>query len=109
MNQILNGTKELLGIPLEVTDFDNQLVNHINHSLRTLKQLGVDVNQITLLEGDFDDIMCGEDDLHATLQIYVSMKVRLLFDPPTSSFVLASLEAQIKELEWRLTDYESEE
>ena len=30
------------------------------------------------------------------------LKVKVAFDPPSSSFVLASFENQIKEMEWRL-------
>lgn len=110
-NIILSSTKELLGVPADVTDFDNQLVNYINMALHSLYQTGVGtgVSQITLTTGDFDSILPGEDSIHSTLQMYIYMKVRLLFDPPTSSFVLSSLESQIKELEWRLQDYSAVE
>lgn len=107
MNEILDNTKELLGIPDDVTDFDAQLVIYINMALAQLTQLGVgDTSyQVTLESGSLDTFLPGEDGIHATLQMYIYLKTRLLFDPPTSSFVLNSLEAAIKEQEWRLTDY----
>ena len=33
---------------------------------------------------------------------YMQMKVKLLFDPPLSSAVMASMEKMIAEAEWRL-------
>ena len=33
---------------------------------------------------------------------YVSTKVKTMFDPPTSSFVLDAMQKQIAEYEWRL-------
>jgi hypothetical protein len=106
-NEILDSTKDLLGIPAEVTEFNTQLVGHINLVLFNLTDIGVGTEgyQITAETGSFDTFMPGDDLIHAALQMYIYMKVRLLFDPPTTAFVLKSLEAQIKELEWRLTDY----
>ena len=105
-NKILNDTKELLGLPSNVTDFDLQLINHINSVLYTLTTIGVgEVNyQTTLTDGNLSLFVPNNEEIQATLQMYIFMKVRLLFDPPSSSFVLTSLEAQLKELEWRLVD-----
>ena len=36
------------------------------------------------------------------VKTYMYMKVRLLFDPPTSSAAIASMEKLISEFEWRL-------
>ncbi len=41
------------------------------------------------------------NDLHA-IKSYIYLRVRLLFDPPSSAFVLTSMENQIKEFEWRI-------
>jgi hypothetical protein len=32
----------------------------------------------------------------------VYLRVRLLFDPPTTSYLLAAMEEQVREHEWRL-------
>ena len=105
-NKILNDTKELLGLPSNVTDFDLQLINNINSVLFTLNNIGVGETgyQTTLEEGNLDDFVPDNEEVKAAVQMYIFMKVRLLFDPPASSFVLTSLEAQLKELEWRLVD-----
>ena len=36
------------------------------------------------------------------VKTYVYLKVRLIFDPPTSSAVMESMKQTIAELEWRL-------
>jgi hypothetical protein len=36
------------------------------------------------------------------VKTYIYLKVRLLFDPPTTSFAITAFENQAKELEWRL-------
>jgi|OpeIllAssembly_1097287.scaffolds.fasta_scaffold232343_3 hypothetical protein len=107
MNEILNATKLLLGIPLEVTDFDSQLVIHINSALASLSQIGVGSTpyQITLETGSFDAFLPSDDYIHGMAQMYIYTKVRLLFDPPSHAFVITALEAQAKELEWRLSDF----
>jgi len=108
MNKILDSTKELLGIPLAVTDFDTVLVLHINSVLSTLDQLisGQDVPyQITLTDGDLEDMFPDDETVRSMVQMYIFCKVKLLFDPPTSSFVLIALQAQIAEYEGRLLDY----
>lgn len=106
-NDILASTKELLGVPAGVEEFDAALVSHINHVLYNLTELGVgDGAYVTTAdEGSFDSFYAAGDDIYPTMQMYIFLKVKLLFDPPASSFVLASLESQIKELQWRLTDY----
>lgn len=108
MNTLLAGVKELLGIPDEVTDFDGQLVMYINMALRLLNDIGfgpATVYQITLESGSMDDFLPEDDDLHDTALLYIYMKTRLLFDPPTTSFVLTALQNAVKESEWRLNDY----
>ena len=108
MDTILSATKELLGIPEEIEEFDIQLVSYINMVLSILNQLGVGVEgyQITIDFGDLDSFLSSEDEaLAAMVQMYIYTKVRILFDPPTTSFVLSSLQAVVQEQEWRLTDY----
>jgi hypothetical protein len=110
MNSVLTGIKELLGIPESVTDFDNQLVMYTNMAFMSLHDIGfmpsVAVYQMTLEDGDLDDYLPADPSIHHTIMIYLHAKVRLVFDPPASAFVLASLEKFIAEQEWRLSNYE---
>jgi hypothetical protein len=109
MNYILASTKELLGVPSTVTEFDTQLVVYINMVLTTLSQIGIgsssDVYQITLTEGDLEEFLPDSTDIYGVVQMYIYTKVRLQFDPPATAFVLAALQASIAEYEWRLQTY----
>lgn len=109
MNDILTATKELLGIPEDVSEFDSQLVMYINMTFMILNQLGVGPTEpyiVTLTSGSLEEFISDEG-CHGLLQMYIYTKVRVLFDPPTTSFVLKALESTLEEYEWRLTDYSS--
>jgi hypothetical protein len=110
MNNILIATKELLGLPSSVTDFDTQLVVYINMALSTLNQMGVgeDGYQVTSADGDLEDFLPDDEDIRDLVQMYIYTKTRIMFDPPASSFVLAALQQGIAELEWRITNSQSE-
>ena len=43
----------------------------------------------------------GEDEIEG-IKEYVCLKVKKIFDPPSSSFVLEAYNNEIAELEWRL-------
>jgi hypothetical protein len=45
----------------------------------------------------------GESTILEGVKMYIFYKVKLGFDPPTSSFVLSAMKDQILELEWRLS------
>lgn len=104
MDSILTTVKKLLGIPEEVTQFDVDIVIQINSAFSILRQLGVGPEQGFRIE-DKDD--CWEDfiDDDETVEMfktYVFQRVRLTFDPPSTSFTIDAINENIKELEWRL-------
>lgn len=43
------------------------------------------------------------------VRTYVYLKVRMLFDPPTTSFHKDAMDKQISEYEWRLSVYRESE
>lgn len=104
MTSILNSIKKLLGIGEEDTSFDEDIILHINAAFMTLNQLGIGSPDGVLIEdgtATWDAILGTRADI-AGVKLYVTLKVRLMFDPPTSSYVLDAMERQVKELEWRL-------
>lgn len=109
-DSILLSTKKLLGIEPEMTAFDDALILHINTALSVLHQLGVGPEGgICITDGSTTwDELTGGDSRLSMVRTYVQMKVRMMFDPPTSSAVMDSMDKLLKETEWRIlavTDY----
>ena len=104
MDSILTSIKKLLGIEEEYTQFDTDIIMHINTVFTILTQVGVgptkgfSIKDKTAVWSDFTE---GVIDLNS-IQTYIFLKVKLLFDPPTSSAVIDSINRSISELEWRL-------
>lgn len=106
MESILTSIKKLLGIPKDYTQFDDDIIMHINSVLLNLTQLGVGPEKGFSIEDDsaeWTDFVDIENNaqLHA-IKTYIYLKVKLLFDPPLSSSVTDAMNNQIAELEWRL-------
>ena len=104
MESILTSIKKLLGIDEEYTQFNSDIIMHINSVFLNLTQLGVGPSEGFLIEDDtatWDDFIGDSNQLQA-VKSYVYLKVKLLFDPPLSSSVTESMNRMISELEWRL-------
>lgn len=101
---ILTSTKKLLGIEKEYVHFDLDILTHINSALDTLHQLGVGPSPAVMIEdaeAEWDTFFEGNKNI-SSVKSYIFARVRLLFDPPTTSFAIDALKTQILELEWRL-------
>lgn len=101
---ILDSTKKVLGLPPEYDVFDSDIIMHINSVFSTLNQLGIGPEHGYAIENStpvWDDFLSGRV-AYNPVKSYVALRVRLLFDPPTTSYHIASIVEQIKELEWRL-------
>lgn len=104
---ILTSTKKLLGIAEDYTAFDDDITMHINSVFSTLQQLGIgpeagfEIADKTALWSDF----LANDPRLNNVKTYVYMRVRLMFDPPSTSYLISSMQRQIEELEWRLNTY----
>ena len=104
MDSILTSVKKIIGISEEDESFDTDLIMHINSVLMILNQLGVgpeDGFSITDKSAVWTDLI-GDNKLIEATKTFVGLKVRLIFDPPTSSAVLDSINKTISELEWRI-------
>lgn len=111
-DSILTTIKQMLGgLTAQNTMFDTEIITHINTALFRLHQLGVGPEKRVLIEDTEDtweSIFGNMDDLQA-VKDFIYFRVKLVFDPPTSSFVLESIKEQIKELEWCLCNDEVNE
>lgn len=105
MNSILTSIKKLLGLDESYTEFDADIIMHINSVFMILRQIGVgpkngfSISDKTSVWSDYISDMSKLE----MVKSYVYMKVRLLFDPPTNSALLESMKQLIQEAEWRLS------
>lgn len=107
IESILTSIKKSLGIGESYEHFDPDIIMHINTFLMVLIQLGIGPHEgfsISDKSKTWSDFL-GEDcnDLEA-VKSYVYMKVKLIFDPPSTAALIKSMERSADELEWRLRE-----
>ena len=110
-DSILLSIKKLLGMdPIEFTQYDTDLIIHINTIIEFLNQLGVDIPEGFKIN---DENALWSDYLNKpeynyikdSIKNYIYLRVRLVFDPSTNPTLLNSINDTIKELEWRIRTY----
>lgn len=101
-DSILISIKKMLGITEECTDFDTDIIIHINTVLMNLNQLGIGEKALQIEDKSsvWEDFV--ETEQLAAIKSYVYLKVRLIFDPPLNAAIIEAMKESIKELEWRL-------
>ncbi len=103
---ILLTIKKMLGVSEEYHAFDIDILTNINAVFLTLNQLGVGPNKPYQIKGEeetWQDFLGDQYDYLAAVQTYVYQRVRLLFDPPTNSFLVDAIQKSCQEFEWRFT------
>lgn len=103
-SSILIGTKKILGLAEDYTAFDHDITTYLNSAFATLSQLGVGPTGGFMVEDELEewvDVDLPDDQLNL-VRTYVTLKVRMLFDPPTTSYLITAMNEQIREYEWRL-------
>lgn len=105
MNEsILNTIKKMLGMDAEYTAFDTDIIVHINSCFMKLNQLGVGPKEPFRITGPSEtwSSFFGDKTGLESVKDYIYIDVRLIFDPPASSFVVEAMKEMKKEYEWRL-------
>lgn len=108
---ILTSTKKILGIAEDYTAFDLDIITAINATFSILAQLGVgpvDGFMIEDASAVWEDFVVGPNQKNL-VKTYVFLKVRMMFDPPTTSFLIDATTKQIDEYEWRLNVFRENE
>jgi hypothetical protein len=106
-DSILDSTKKILGLDAGYTPFDLDVITHINAAFSILDQLGVGPEGGFFIEDvspTWDDFECPPNQRNL-VRTYVFLKVRMLFDPPTTSYLIEAMNNQIREYEWRLNSF----
>lgn len=107
MDSILNSIKRVVGVEIDDDAFDVDIIMFINTAFSTLNQLGIGPTNGFFLEDEtavWSDYLDDDPNLNS-VKAYVGLRVRTLFDPPSTSFHLESMNKQIEELGWRLNAY----
>lgn len=106
-DSILNTTKKALGLDESYTAFDPEIIMHINSVFATLNQLGVGPELGFQIEDDTQlwSTFLIDDFRLNNVKTYMYLRVRLLWDPPTTSYTITAFDSQVKELEWRMLTY----
>jgi len=105
MDSILTSIKKLLGPDEADTHFDPDIIMHINTTLMALNQIGVGPEtgfSISDKTTTWATYLGANANIEA-VKSYIYLKVRLIFDPPSSTPLIEAIERQITELEWRLS------
>ena len=103
-DSVLLSIKQMLGISPEDTSFDVNVIMNINTALTTLMDLGLtEVEDEIVIDDDmtWDDLLGGRTDIEY-VKTYVYQKVKMIFDPPTSTAAIDAMQRSINELEWRI-------
>lgn len=101
---IFTSVKKVVGLSESDTSFDDDILMHINSVFSTLNQLGIGPETGFEIEDSIPtwDAFIGTDLRLNFVKTYVYLRVRLVFDPPATSFAIDSMNKQIEELEWRI-------
>lgn len=101
---IFLSVKKMLGVAEEYHAFDLDIMIQLNSVFLNLAQLGVGPKTPYQITGETDtwaDFLGDDQVKFPGIQTYVYLKTRLLFDPPTNSYLISAIQDQIAELEFR--------
>lgn len=102
-DSILLSVKKWCGLPEDYLPFEDDVITCINTELNILNQVGVGVVgfQVSDATSKWIDFLGTDEPKFGMAKQYVKIKTRLIFDPPSNSFVLDALKKQADELIWR--------
>lgn len=103
-DSILQTIKKLIGIDENYNAFDLDIMIAINSAFSILNQLGVGPEKMFSISGPdetWSDFFSDSERIDL-VKSYIYLKVRLLFDPPSTGVLHEAIERQISEFEWRL-------
>lgn len=103
-DSVLLSTKQMLGISPEDTSFDVNVIMSINTALTILMDLGLTEVEDQIVTSDdmtWDELLGERTDIEY-VKTYIYQKVKMIFDPPTSTAAIDAMQRSISELEWRI-------
>lgn len=103
-DSILDSIKSMLGLPDSYDAFNSDIVTDINSAIFKLEQVGIGKEYFSITDATqlWSDFLGDSLDLLGPSMTFVYLQVRMLFDPPSNSFVMEAMKAQSEELLYRL-------
>ena len=95
---ILTSIKKVLGFDEGYEVYDQDIIMHINSAFSTLNQLGAGPKEGFYISDK------SKNTKYPSNSFILYLKVKMIFDPPTSSSVIESFNKMISEYEWRITE-----
>ena len=100
---ILNSVKTAIGLEPDYTEFDDDIIMHINSTFSILSRLGIGPKEgFRIVDATTNWSSFYTDPRLDGVKTYVTMRVRSIFDPPTTSFAINANVEVMKELEFTL-------
>ena len=102
---ILLTIKKMLGGAALDTNFDIDIIVHINSAMSDLNLLGIGPPEGFSISGPDENwtALIGTDPKLDMVKTFVYAKVKLIFDPPPTAAVIDAFNRIISEIEWKLT------
>lgn len=100
---ILKSIRKLVGPEDDYTHFDPDITIHINAAINRLVQLGLNEAKgfrVTSEDETWGDLFGSDDDVIDMAKTFIYYKVKMGFDPPTSSIAAEALNSEIDKQEW---------
>lgn len=105
-SSILLSIKKAIVGPPEYTPFDAELITYINSQIANLYQLGLDSAKSVVVDGAdqlWTDLIPADDSRLQFVKTYVYARVKMIFDPPTSTAQMQALKDTAAEAEFRIS------
>lgn len=107
---ILDNVKAVCNLEPDYDEFDDSIILFINGELAVLNQIGIGPATGFMIEDSlavWDDLLEGETRLNM-VKTYLSLKVKLAFDPPATGPLVAAMEKTCDMFFWRIREYREE-
>lgn len=106
-DSILSTIKKMLGLDLAYDAFDTDIIVLLNSAFMKLQQIGVGPKEGFALTGGLDQMWSDflpPDTMLEGVKTYLYISVKMVFDPPSNSYIMDALKTEKEELEWRLRE-----
>lgn len=104
IESILNTIKKMLGISVEDSAFDADVLVAINSAIMFLHQIGVGPEDpILVVDQNTEwDALTTNTAIQAMSKTYIYLSAKMVFDPPGTSFAIEAFRKILDELYWRI-------